>query len=180
MELKNLKKILDKKVQLNVNIDTELLKKLKILALEKNMKLGDLVNQLIFEKINNPMFKINKKSFSPKDSLNCTNFMRSIFEAKLKKEKYSNKEVAFEKLLSFIAKSSQWDKSYSHRLKTIILEDNYRPWTSEELNKLTKDRECECPIYEGLREWIGCNEFPSQDLICDLGASLIPIIFENI
>ena len=79
---------MDKKVQLNVNIDIELLKKLKILAVEKNMKLGDLVNKLLSEKINNPIFNTNKKSFSQKDSLNCTNFMRSLFEAKFKKEKY--------------------------------------------------------------------------------------------
>ena len=171
---------MDKKVQLNVNIDIELLKKLKILAVEKNMKLGDLVNKLLSEKINIPTFYINKKSFSEKDSLNCTNFMRSLFEAKFKKEKYSNKEIAFEQLLSFIEKSSQWDKSYSNRLKKVILKNDYEPWTSKELNKLTKNRQCECPIYEGLREWIGCNEFPSQDLICDLGASLVPIILKNI
>ena len=57
-------KNLDKIVQLNVNIDIDLLKKLKILAVEKNMKLGDLVNKLLSEKINNPIFNINKKSFS--------------------------------------------------------------------------------------------------------------------
>ena len=171
---------MDKKVQLNVNIDIELLKKLKILAVEKNMKLGDLVNKLLSEKIINPIFNIRKKSFSQKDALNCTNFMRSLFDVKFKKENYSNKEVAFEQLLSCIENSSQWDKSYSHRLKKVILENDFVPWTAKELNKLTKDRECECPIYEGLREWIGCNEFPSQDLICDLGASLVPIIFKNI
>ena len=171
---------MDKKVQFNVNIDIELLKKLKILAVEKNMKLGDLVNKLLSEKINNPILNINKKSFSQKDSLNCTNFMRSLFEAKFKLEKYNNRELAFEKFLYFVEKSSQWDKSYSHRLKKVILENDFVPWTAKELNKLTKDRECECPIYEGLREWIGCNEFPSQDLICDLGASLVPIIFKNI
>ena len=171
---------MDKNVQLNVNIDIELLKKLKILAVEKNMKLGDLVNKLLSEKINYSILNINKRSFSQKDALNCTNFMRSLFKTKFKKEKYSNKEFAFEQLLSFIEKSSQWDKSYSHRLKKVILENDYEPWTAKELNILTKDRECECPIYEGLREWIGCNEFPSQDLICDLGASLVPIIFKNI
>ena len=78
---------MDKKVQLNVNIDIELLKKLKILAVEKNMKLGDLVNNLLSEKINNIKLNNRKKSFSQKDSLNCTNFMRSLFEAKFKKEK---------------------------------------------------------------------------------------------
>ena len=171
---------MNKKVQLNVNIDIELLKKLKILAVEKNMKLGDLVNKLLSEKIINPIFNIRKKSFSQKDALNCTNFMRSLFEAKFKKEKYSHKEVAFEKFLYFVEKSSQWDKSYSHRLKNVILKNDFEPWTSKELNKLTKDRKCECPIYEGLRDWVGCNEFPSQDLICDLGASLVPIIFKNI
>ena len=39
MNMQKLIKNLDKKVQLNVNIDIELLKKLKILAVEKNMKL---------------------------------------------------------------------------------------------------------------------------------------------
>ena len=170
---------MDKKVQLNVNIDIELLKKLKILAVEKNMKLGDLVNKLLYEKIT-PLYLTLIKSHSQKDALNCTNFMKSIFEAKFKKEKYSNRDVAFEKLLFFVEKSSQWDKSYSDKLRKVMLENDIEPWTAKELNKLTKDRECECPIYEGLRKWIGCNEFPSQDLICDLGASLVPIIFKNI
>ena len=84
---------MDKKVQLNVNIDIELLKKLKILAVEKNMKLGDLVNKLLSEKINTYKFKINKRSVSKKDALNCTNFMRSLFEAK-----YKNRNIVIKSL----------------------------------------------------------------------------------
>ena len=48
------------------------------------------------------------------------------------------------------------------------------------MNDLTLNRECECPIYAGLKIWTGSDEFPSQDLICDLGSSLVPIIENNI
>ena len=44
-----------------MNVNIELLKKLKIVAVEKNMKLGDFVNKLLSEKINNPISNINKK-----------------------------------------------------------------------------------------------------------------------
>ena len=92
---------------------------------------------------------------------------------------YSNNEEAFISLISQIEKFNQWNESYSRRLESVLL-GSAEPWTSSELNKLTLDRECECPIYAGLKIWTGSDEFPSQDLICDLGSSLVPIIENSI
>ena len=101
--------------------------------------------------------------------------MKSLFQKASQKLNYPNHEVAFKSLISQIEKFNQWDDSYSIRLKSVLL-GSAEPWTSSELNKLTLDRECECPIYAGLKIWTGSDEFPSQDLICDLGSSLVPLI----
>ena len=67
----------------------------------------------------------------------------------------------------------QWNEDYTKRLKEILLDDSTSPWKAEELNSITRKRECECPIYLGLKEWIGSIEYPNQDLICNLGGSLV-------
>ena len=41
---------------------------------------------------------------------------------------------------------------------------------------MTKDRECECPIHIGLKEWTGCDEYPTQNLIYNLVGSLVLLI----
>ena len=50
----------------------------------------------------------------------------------------------------------------------------------KELNDISRKRQCECPIYLGLKEWTGCIEYPNQDLICNLGGSLVPLIENQI
>ena len=105
--------------------------------------------------------------------------MKSLFLKTSQKLNYSNNEEAFISLISQIEKFDQWNHTYSLRLKSVLL-GSAKPWSSSELNKLTLDRECECPIYAGLKIWTGSDEFPSQDLICDLGSSLVPIIENNI
>ena len=168
-----------KRTQLNINIDEELLKALKFKALAKNIKLNTLVKQILSENTNSFNAVDTTSRFSDNDAINCTNFMKSLFQKASKKLNYPNNEEAFKFLISQIEKFSQWDESYSRRLKLVLLSSG-APWTSSELNKLTLDRECECPIYAGLKIWTGSDEFPSQDLICDLGGSLVPIIENNI
>ena len=172
--------ILSKRTQLNVNIDQKLMKALKTTALEKDLKLGQLVNDLLYKSIDN-LDAENKIKFSEQDALNCTHFMYALFVNKFQKDMFSNKKDAFDQLLKFIETNSQWTEYHSTRLKNILLlNETSQPWTAAELNAITKERECECPIYMGLKQWINIKVFPSQDLICDLGASLVPLIAKNI
>ena len=168
-----------KRTQLNINIDEELLKALKFKALAKNIKLNTLVKQILSEHTNSLTAVDTPSRFSDNDAINCTNFMILLFQKTSQKLNYPNNEEAFKSLISQIEEFNQWDESYTRRLKSLLL-GSAEPWTSSELNKLTLDRECECPIYAGLKIWTGSDEFPSQDLICDLGGSLVPIIENNI
>ena len=168
-----------KRTQLNINIDEELLKALKFKALSKNIKLNTLVKQILSENTKSLTLDVSSNRFSDHDAINCTNFMKSLFQKASKKLNYPNQEEAFKSLISQIEKFDQWDDAYTKRLNSVLL-GSAEPWTSSELNNLTLDRECECPIYAGLKIWTGSDEFPSQDLICDLGGSLVPIIENNI
>ena len=105
--------------------------------------------------------------------------MKSLFEKTSRKLEYKSKEEAFESLISFIEIFDQWESSNTERLRSILLEagDYLKP---NELNKLCSNNEYEGPIYSGLRNWIGSNEFPSKKLVCDLGCSLVPMIEHNI
>ncbi len=168
-----------KRTQLNINIDEELLKALKFKALSKNIKLNTLVKQILSENTNSLTTDDTSNRFSENDAKNCTNFMKSLFQKTSQRLNYPNHDEAFKSLIFQIEKFDQWNHTYSIRLKSVLLSSG-EPWTSSELNKLTLDRECECPIYAGLKIWSGSDEFPSQDLICDLGSSLVPIIENNI
>ena len=168
-----------KRTQLDIEIDEELLKALKYLAISKNIKLNKLVKEILSEKIKLQGAAKIKSGFSEKDSKNCTNFMKSLFEKTVVKFKYQSKDEAFKSLITFIEIYDQWDNSDTLRLKSVLLESG-EAWNSDELNRLTRDRDCECPIYAGLKTWTGSYEFPSQQLICDLGSSLVPIIENSI
>ena len=173
------KKLTKKRTQLNINIDEELLKALKFKALSKNINLNTLVKQILSENTKSLILDDSSNRFSDNDAINCTNFMKSLFQKTSQKLNYPNHEEAFKSLIFQIEKFNQWNDTYSIRLKSVLLGSG-ESWTASELNKLTLDRECECPIYAGLKIWTGSDEFPSQDLICDLGSSLVPIIENNI
>ena len=119
-----------------------------------------------------------QKPFTEKHALNCTNFMKTIFQKMRVKKIFRNDLDAFNNLLSHIEKSKQWNDIYTKRLKEVLLDDTATPFKAEELNDMSKSRECECPIYIGLKEWTGCIEYPTQDLICNLGGSLV-LLIEN-
>ena len=168
-----------KKNQLNIRIEESLIKTLKFMALEEDITLGDLVINILKEKVSK-VKKTSVISFTDLHASNCTNFMRALFEAKFRKGKYDNPKDALNELISIIESFRQWDKKYSIKLKEVLTSKSLISWSAEELNTITRDRNCECPIYLGLKSWTGCKEFPSQDLICDLGSSLVPIISQNI
>ena len=168
-----------KRTQLNIEIDDELIKALKFMALSKNIKLNALVKQILSEGTKSEISPKNSSCYSEKDAINFHNFMKALFEKKSQQLKYPTKEDAFRALIPFIEVFDQWESSNTLRLKSILLESgNFL--NPEELNKLCSHEEYEGPIYSGLRNWVGSSEFPSKKLILDLGSSLIPIIEKNI
>jgi len=174
-----MKSELNKRTQLNINIDEILLIELKKLALSENLALSVFIRNLLREKVSGKRketFSLQEKPFTDKQALNCTSFMRAIFQKMLLKESFKNDVEAFYNLLKHIEISNQWNDFYTKRLKEVLLDDSYNPFKAEELNGLTNDRECECPIYLGLKNWTGFVEYPNQDLICSLGGSLVPLI----
>ena len=168
-----------KKTQLNIHVDDNLLKDLKYMALKKNIKLNELVNGILFEKLKLENSVEFTSGYSEKDAINFHNFMKSLFEKTTHKLEYSSKEEAFKSLISFIEIFDQWNSSNTERLRSILLEagEYLKP---DELNKLCTSSEYEGPIYSGLRNWIGSNEFPSKKLVLDLGSSLVPMLEHNV
>ena len=173
---------MNKRHQLNINIDEALLKQLKARALSEDLALSVFIRNSLRKIVSSKREDVSnqKNPFSEMDALNCTNFMRALFQKKRVKKPYSSDLDAFSELITHIEPSEQWNKVYTKRLKEILLDESTSPWNAEELNTITRKRECECPIYLGLKEWIGANEYPNQDLICNLGGSLVLLIEDKI
>ena len=174
---------MSKRTQLNINIDESLLKELKQLALSENLALSVFIRNSLRDIVSGKRGEISptkQKPFTEKHALNCTNFMKAIFQKMRVKKIFKNDLDAFNNLLSHIETFKQWNDSYTKRLKEVLLDDTATPFKAEELNEMTKNRECECPIYLGLKEWTGCIEYPTQDLICNLGGSLVQLIDDQI
>ena len=172
---------MSKRTQLNINIDESLLKELKQLALSENLALSVFIRNSLREIVSGERGGIlftKQKPFTEKQAINCTSFMKGVFQKMRVKDIFTNDLDAFNKLLSNIKKSKQWNDNYTKRLKEVLLDDTATPFKAEELNDMTKDRKFECPIYIGLKEWTGCVEYPTQDLICNLGGSLV-LLIEN-
>ncbi|MBO8219731.1 hypothetical protein [Prochlorococcus marinus] len=171
-----------KRTQLNINIDEPLLKELKKLALSQNLPLSVFIRNSLRDIVSgNTEETISLKSpFTDKQAYNCTSFMRAIFEKMRLKKTFKNDLDEFSDLLKHIESSKQWNDVYTKRLKEVLLDEFATPFKAEELNEISRQRKCECPIYLGLKEWTGCIEYPTQDLICNLGGSLVPLIENQI
>ena len=172
-----------KRTQLNINIDEPLLKELKKFALTRNLPLSVFIRNSLRDIVSGKRGEISstkQNPFTEKHALNCTSFMKAIFQKMRVKKIFRNDLDAFNNLLSHIEKSKQWSDIYTKRLKEVLLDGTATPYKAEELNEMTKNRECECPIYLGLKEWTGCIEYPTQDLICNLGRSLVQLIDDQI
>ena len=115
------------------------------------------------------------KPFTNSEAINCTKFMRGVFDKELQKRRFDNKSEAFEDFLQSLKVYDELNKSFSDRLKEIMLSDKPSPWTGEELNKLTGNDKCNCLIRKGLIHWTGKTECPSQQEICDKGEELLSL-----
>jgi len=116
------------------------------------------------------------KPFTNSEAINCTNFMRGVFEKELEKRNFDNKSEAFDDFLESVHAYENLNKSFSDRLKEIMLSDKPSPWTGKELNELIGDDKCNCSIRKGLINWTGITECPSQQEICDRGEELLSFL----
>ena len=149
------------------NIDLSSVDKIK--ALEKRL--------LSIESIvsNREYLSQKLKPFTNSEAINCTKFMRGVFDKELEKRNYCDKSEAFDDFLQSVQVYDGLNKSFSDRLKEIMLSDKPSPWTGRELNELTGEDKCNCSIRKGLIRWTGKTECPSQQEICDKGEELLPL-----
>ena len=115
------------------------------------------------------------KPFTNSEAINCTKFMRAVFDKELEKRSYDDKSEAFDDFFKSVQVYDGLNKSFSDRLKEIMLSDKPSPWTGRELNELTGEDKCNCSIRKGLIRWTGKTECPSQQEICDKGEELLPL-----
>ena len=115
------------------------------------------------------------KPFTNSEAINCTKFMRAVFDKELEKRNYDDKSKAFDDFLQSVHVFDRLNKLFSDRLKEIMLSDKPSPWTGRELNELTGDDKCNCSNRKGLIRWTGKTECPSQQEICDKGEELLPL-----
>ena len=115
------------------------------------------------------------KPFTNSEAINCTKFMRAVFNKELEKRNYDDKSEAFDDFLQSVQVFDALNKSFSDRLKEIMLSDSPSPWTGEELNELIGDDKCNCSIRKGLINWTGKIDCPSQQEICDKGEKLVDL-----
>ena len=115
------------------------------------------------------------KPFTNSEAINCTKFMRAVFDKELEKRNYDDKYEAFDDFLQSVQVFDGLNKLFSDRLKEIMLSDKPSPWTGRELNELTGEDKCNCSIRKGLIRWTGKTECPSQQEICDKGEELLPL-----
>ena len=115
------------------------------------------------------------KPFTNSEAINCTKFMRAVFDKELEKRNYDNKSEAFDDFFKSVQVYDGLNKSFSDRLKEIMLSDKPSPWTGRELNELTGEDKCNCSIRKGLIHWTGKTKCPSQQEICDKGEELLPL-----
>ncbi len=134
----------------------------RLLSLESTVRNREYLNQ-------------DLKPFTNSEGINCTKFMRGIFYKELEKRNYDDKSVAFEDLLHSVQAFGELKKSFSDRLKEIMLSNKPSPWTGKELNALTGEDKCNCSIRKGLIKWTGITECPSQQEICDKGEELLSL-----
>ena len=115
------------------------------------------------------------KPFTNSEAINCTKFMRAVFDKELEKRNYDDKSEAFDDFFKSVQVYDGLNKSFSDRLKEIMLSDKPSPWTGRELNELTGEDKCNCSIRKGLIHWTGKTKCPSQQEICDKGEELLPL-----
>ena len=195
-----------KRSQLNVILDPELISRVKSDARRKGLSISEYIAYLVSqENLENDENKIesltarlsevehhidilksncpgqegkhNITPFTKDESVNCTNFMRAVFKKIIKERNFKNQISGWNDFLPHVQKFDSWDSSLTNRLKEILLFEEPDPWTADELNILTKDKQCPCPIREALISWTEMQSIPDQQTICENGEKLVSMIW---
>ncbi len=203
-----------KRSQLNISIDPELLRKIKESARKSGKSIAGYVSDSCtkqievsstqstdsrfsiiearlqsIEKSLSLLFSGSQKRtpFTPQEAKNCNKFIKAIFRKELRKKNYKSASDGWNDLISHINCFDQWNDMYTYKLKESLFFEHGDPLTSDEMNLLTKGKECPCPIRTGLINWINnksygqccCSDkiFPSQQTICEKGAHLIKELY---
>ena len=116
------------------------------------------------------------KPFTNSEAFNCTKFMRGVFYKEIEKRNFRDKFEAFDDFLKSVKAFDELNKTFSDRLREVMLNDKPTPWSGEELNELTGEDKCNCSIRKGLITWAGIKECPSQQEICDKGEELLSLL----
>ena len=120
----------------------------------------------------------NYPPFNNFEAINCTKFMRGIFDFEVEKRNYDNKKEAFNDFLEHLNVFIKLSNFFTDRLKEVMLGDDPVPWTGEELNELSKNNKCNCPIRKALIFWTERTDCPSQQEICEKGEKLLPLLIK--
>ena len=115
------------------------------------------------------------KPFTNLEAINCTKFMRGVFDKEIEKRNFHDKSDAFDNFFQSVQVYDQLSQAFSERLREVMINDNPIPWTGKELNELTGEDKCNCSIRKGLINWTGITKCPSQQEICDKGEDLLSL-----
>ena len=117
------------------------------------------------------------KPFTKEESVNCTKFMRAVFKKIIKDRKLKSSSIGWNDFLSHVQKLDSWDSFLTYRLKEVLLYEDPEPWSADELNRLTKEKNCPCPIRDALISWSKMKNIPDQQTICEEGEKLVSRIW---
>ena len=114
------------------------------------------------------------KPYTNPEGINCTKFMRGLFEYELKKRNYDDKNQAFDDFMVHLSDYFKSNQIFVDRLREVMLSIDPKPFTGKELNNMVGEDKCNCPIRKGLINWTG-KGCPSQQEICDKGEKLLAL-----
>ena len=192
--------------QLNVLIEPSLLTKVKRDARKKGYTIAEYISELISQEpsesdndqlklltkrvsnLETSIFSVKKdcpgqaqkkaiKPFTNEECKNCTDFMRLIFKKVIEHKKLKSQVTGWNDFLPHVEKFDSWNSLLTSRLKEVMLFEEPEPWTSSELNTITKEKQDPCPIREALISWSKVKDFPKQQAICDRGEELVASIW---
>ncbi len=199
-----------KRSQLNINIAPELLGELKGRAMMSGKTLSSYITEIIVKKLteeeestfnyrlNTMEIRLNQLEskigivtlskqketpFTTEEAQRCTAFIKDLFTLIAQKKCFSSKKSAWDDFLPHVTSFDQWNNFHTLRLQEVLFIEDGEPLTAQELNALTKGKECPCPIRTGFINWISQNKkgvcscsdlnFPSQQEICNEGVKLL-------
>ena len=116
--------------------------------------------------------KVEIEPFTNEQAQNCTYFMRAVFKRYIEKKSIKSQSEAWHNFLPHVEKQKSWSANLTPKLREALLFEEPTFFTAHELNKISKNKTCPCPIWNGIKSWTGTKRMPSQEEICQKGESL--------